>query len=360
VSIGFIAYVTVAAVLTVPLFVASPHLASLFVSPGVTTGEVADVLRLVSLGLLPLLLMSGGLAVAVGLQRFEVPMLAAVAQNGLTVVAAVVVVSLGGSVAQVVLSSLCVLSLTAIASVAFGIRSLRQMGATALFRRDYVRPTLSYVLFTGTSSLGTLLFSSVDRLAVGAVLGLRAVAYYTVSIGIATKLLSLADVLTRPLMPFASARFGTGEFESVRERFRRVTASVAAGSLTCGVLMLLLSGPALRLWLGPAFAHHALPTFRVLVVVYALIAVSAPGYHIANGIGAAWICAAAVLAGGAATIGLIFVLGPLLGVVGAACANAAYCITLVIPAYVAFTLDVRRRESSDPPKANIAEAPRAL
>ncbi len=190
------------------------------------------------------------------------------------------------------------------------------------------------MFYTSVSSLGSILFGSVDRIAVGAVIDLRAAAYYAVSIGIATKLLALNDVLTRPLMPASSSLQRAGEIDTVRRQLRVATAGVAALSASLGAILLIFSEPFLRIWLGPAFAENSLSTFRVLVVVYAVIALVAPSYHVANGIGYPWICAAGGIVGGATTIALIVVLGREWGVVGAAWANAAYLVTLVIPVYI--------------------------
>jgi O-antigen/teichoic acid export membrane protein len=343
VTLGFLVYLAVAIVLTVPLLVVAGSVARLFDSEALDPSQVTTVIRLVALGLLPLLVLSGALAIAVGFERFEIPMAAAIAQNGLTILVAGVVVALDGSVTAVVVSSLCVLWLVAATAVVVGLRLLRGAGAGVGLRRGYARTTLRYVLFTGISGLGTLAFSSLDRLAVGAVLGLRAATYYTISIGVASKLLSLADVLTRPLMPAASGLERGGDTAGVLHYLRRGTAAVAAVSLGLGVLLVVVSEPLLRIWLGTSFAEHALWTFRILVVVYALIALAAPGYHVANGIGYAWVCALGAVLGGAATIGLIFLLGSAFGLVGTAWANAAYCANLAIPIYVAHVLSARMR-----------------
>ena len=227
-SAGLALYVLIAVLLTVPFYLAAGTIAQLFSSSEVSHAQVEHVVQLVSLGLLPLLLMSWGLAIAVGLQRFQIPMLAAVAQNGLTVVIAVVVVSLGGSVDDVVLSSLCVLCAVALASAAIGVRMLAPLGARPMLSVRFVRGLLPYVFFTSVSSLGSILFASVDRIAVGAVIDLRAAAYYAVSIGIATKLLSLSDVLTRPLMPASSSLQRAGEIDLVRRQLRVATTGVTA------------------------------------------------------------------------------------------------------------------------------------
>ena len=93
--------------------------------------------------------------------------------------------------------------------------------------------------------------------------------------------------------------------------------------------MLLFAEPFLRLWMGSEFASQALGPFRILILVYALMSVSAPAFHIANGAGVPWINAIASLGGGLVTIALVVVLARSIGLEGAAWANAGAWIKLV-------------------------------
>jgi O-antigen/teichoic acid export membrane protein len=332
------AYVSIALLLTPALFFSAPTVARLFRNGDVDPARVVSVIQLVALGIMPLLLRGCGLAIAMGIQRFEIPMVASVAQNALTLAAALVIVYAGGSVRAVVLSSLIVLWLTACSSLAIGVVQLWRLGARPLFSSVHARETLSYVGYTSITSVGMTAFGSADRVVVGVVAGLRAVTYYTVSIAIAARLLSVADVLTRPLMPAASARVALGDPPSVRADLIRATRLMCTIFVPAALVGVLLSGPFLRLWAGTSFSAHALPSFRVLIVIYALLAISAPGFHTANGAGYPAVCAAACLVGGVATVVLIALLGPRYGTFGAAVANAAYLANLAVPAYVASRL----------------------
>jgi len=171
-------------------------------------------------------------------------------------------------------------------------------------------------------------------LAVGAVLGLEAVAYYSVIISVAAKILQLSGALTGALMPAVSSWVASGAIRRVRAYFLRVTAALVAFNILIASALLVLSAPLLRLWMGEAFTDHALVPFRVLIVVYALISLNAPAYYVAYGIGAPGINALASIAGGCLTIGMILALGNPLGLIGAAYANAGYLISLAIIGYV--------------------------
>jgi O-antigen/teichoic acid export membrane protein len=274
-------------------------------------------------------MLSCGQALAVGLQNFKIPMIASLTQSGLTLLMALVIVALGGSIVEVVLSSLAVLWAVGVVTFVIGVRMVRARGARMRFVRGYARPMMSYVAATGLTGAGLLLFTSVDRIIVGAVIDLKAVTYYSVTIGIANKILYLADVATRPLLPASSALHGHAA--SVLHYLRRATIVVSFTALSVGIVMLAGSGPFLRWWLGDAFAEHALGTFRILIVVYAVVAIAAPAYHVINGIGLAWFSAAVTIVGGGVTLLLIAALSPTHGVSGAALANSAYWVSLMLP-----------------------------
>ncbi|HZO97826.1 MAG TPA: oligosaccharide flippase family protein [Gaiellaceae bacterium] len=339
-------YAALALALGAPLFLGAHLFARLFAGSGVPVSQVESVLRLTALGLLPLLLKSAGLALAVGLQRFEVPMAASLVQNVLTVGAALAVTALGGSVEAVVLSSLCVLVAVAVASLAAGLRAIARHGAKPVVARAHVRRLSSYLAFTSATSIGSLMFDSLDRIAVGATLGVRAVTYYSVSVSVANKIHYVADVAARPLMPAASRWLARGEDAVARAVLVRATMRVAAGSLVAAAVAVAASEPLLRLWMGRDFTDHALDAFRILVVVYALTAICAPAYHVANGIGLPWVNAAAALAGGASSVALIVVLSRPWGLIGAAWANAAYWIMFATPAVLLRTLRQRDNQTA--------------
>jgi O-antigen/teichoic acid export membrane protein len=243
-----------------------------------------------------------------------------------------------------------VIWVVAICVAVVSIRILRAIGAKPKLLRRHSRRLLSYVVFTALTALGGVLFSSIDRLVVGVTLGVSSAAYYSIVIGIANKLLFLADVAARPLLPAASALVAIGRCDAVRRQLVRATRGAAVVSVLVAIAALVLSGPVLRAWMGADFSLHALGTLRILVVVYAIAAIAAPGFHVANGIGLAWFSGLSAIVSGAATIGLIVWLGRSWGLEGTAWANGAYCINLVIP--LAALLTLKRLQLREVPEAS--------
>jgi O-antigen/teichoic acid export membrane protein len=342
VSGGLVAYALLGAGFIVPLYLYSPALAGIFKpSEALNAEQIGSVIRTMSLGFVPLLFRSGAMAIPVGLQRFEVPVIVTVGYQILSYTTALIVVLSGGSVTLVVISTVAVLWITALLSSFVAWRMLKpfKLKFTITKSREVLRKLFSFALMSGISGLGSRIFSFADRLAVGAVLGLEAVAYYTVIISVATKILHLSSALTNALMPAVSAWMVSGAIQRVRAYFLGTTVALFTLNFLIASVLLILSRPLLHLWMGEAFASHTLLPFRILTVIYALISLNTPAHYVAFGIGRPGINALAGIAGGCLTIGLILIWGRTGGLLGVAFANGGYLITWAMIGYIYLHLD---------------------
>lgn len=337
VSAGLVAYILLGFGLIVPLYVFSPALAGIFrPSQAVSTEQIGLAIRIMSLGFIPLLLRSGAMAIPIGLQRFQVPAIVTVGYQLLSYTAALLAVFLGGSVAQVVESTVVMLWVTALGSLFVSWQMLKPFNLKFTITRsgEVLRRMFSFALISGISGMGSQIFSFADRLAVGIVLGLDAVAYYSVIISVAAKILQLSSALTSSLMPAVSSWMASGNIQRVRAYFLRAMATLVVLNFLVVNILLIFSAIFLRLWMGEEFANQALLPFRVLIVIYALISLNTPAYFVAYGMGNPGINALMAMLGGCLTIGLILTWGKQLGLLGAALANGGYLITFSITVYV--------------------------
>ena len=342
ISGGLVTYISLGVGLIIPLYIYSPALAEIFKpSETLPAEQIGLVIRIMTLGFIPLLFRSGAMAIPVGLQKFEIPVVVTVGHQILSYGAAVVVTLSGGSVAQVVGSTVVVLWISALAGAFVAWRLLKPFNLKFRIRhsQEILRKLFSFSLMSGISGLGSRIFSFADRLAVGAVLGLETVAYYTVIISIAAKILQLSGALTSALMPAVSAWMASGAIQRVRAYFLKTTAMLFAFNFLIAGGLLLFSAPLLRLWMGDTFASHTLLPFRVLIVIYALISLNAPAYYVAFGMGKPGINALAGVVGGCLAVGLVFVWGKPFGLLGTTLANSGYLITWAIVGYTYFQLD---------------------
>ena len=356
VSGGLVAYVLLGVGLVIPFYAYSPALAGMFKpSEALSAEQIGSVIRIISLGFIPLLFRSGAMAIPVGLQRFEVPVIVTVGYQILSYSAALLVILSGGSLNLVVISTVAVLWVTALWGLFVALRMLKpfKLKFTITNSGTILRKLLTFALMSGVSALGSRIFTFADRLAVGAVLGLEAVAYYTVIISVVSKILQLSSALTNALMPAVSSWMASGAVQRVRTYFLGTTAAILILNLLIASVLLIFSRPLLTLWMGAAFTSQALLPFRVLTVIYALISLNAPAHYVAFGIGKPGINALSGIAGGCLTIGLILIWGRTGGLLGAAFANAGYLITWAIIGYIYLRLD--RMVKQTPLIANYSE-----
>jgi O-antigen/teichoic acid export membrane protein len=349
VSAGLVAYILLGFGLIVPLYLFSPALAGIFKpSEAISAEQIALVIQTMSLGFIPLLLRSGAMAIPIGLQRFQVPAITTVGYQILSYIAALMVIFWGGSITQVVGSTVAVLWITALGSIFVAWRMLKPFRLEFKINRSRIiwRRMLSFSLMSGITGFGSQIFTFADRLAVGVVLGLEAVAYYTIIISIANKILQLSSALTGSLMPAVSSWMASGDIRRVRMYFLRATSALVALNFLVASILLLLSESLLRLWMGDAFANYVLVPFCVLIVIYALISLNAPAYFVANGMGNPGINALAAITGGCLTIGLILIWGKTLGLLGTVLANGGYLITFSITVFVYLRINWTVKQTS--------------
>ena len=347
VSIGLIAYLLLGFGLIVPLYVFSPSLAGIFKpSEAVSVDEIGLVIRIISLGFIPLLLRSGAMAIPIGLQQFQIPVAVNVGNQILSYIAGLLVVLLGGTITQVVMSTVVVLWVAALGSLLIAWRILQplKLKFRVACSIKFLRRMSSFTLMSGISGLGSQIFGFADRLAVGVVLGMDAVAYYTVIISVATKILQLSSSLTGALMPAVSSWVACGDIRRVRGYFFNAIMVLFALDFVIASVMLSISRTLLYWWMGDAFTAHVLVQFRILIVIYCLISLNTPAFFVAYGIGRPGINALTAVLGGCLTVGLIFMWGETFGLLGAAIANSGYLITLVITGYVYWRVNSMGRQ----------------
>lgn len=345
VTIGFFLSTGLGVLLFIPLFLFAGMVGELFETATIPEEQVVRVIRMAALGFIPLLLRNSALAIPQGFQRFKIPTIIRTAQTVLVVVVALVLVGLNATIEQVIISTVLLMWVVAFISLIIAYLVLRPLQiAFPYCERKYLSKMLSFMTYSGLRGVGAQLFTSVDRIVVGIVLGLSSVTYYVVCIGIANKFVALANAFTQALVPAASSLYVSGDTRKVWRYFLSSFFILTIFNLSLGVFLILIAEPFLTWWIGPEFARKSLGLFRVLILVYSILALTAPAAQIANGIGAPWINTIGALVGGIGTVVLIIILGQSMGLIGAGWANIASWIKFIAPIYVIKKLYGRRKD----------------
>ncbi len=118
-------------------------------------------------------------------------------------------------------------------------------------------------------------------------------------------------------MPAASEWQAKRDRIRLRRILRYSTLSILLINATIMVGLISLADVFLIWWLGAELAKEIITPFRILVFIYGVSGITAPAFHIANGIGIPWVNALGTLIQGIGVIVLIAILGSAFGITGA-------------------------------------------
>ena len=301
----------------------APLLSQLFSSAEIMAANIEIVFRLAALGLFPMLFQNVCLAIPRGLQDYKTPTLALLGQNIATLLLAMLITFLGGSIIHVVAGALAITWIFAVISLKVAWDKLRGLHISMAFSSETMRTLLQYMFFMGLTGIGIKVFTLFDRIVVAQVLGFSAAAYYTIATGIANKFSALASAATQSLLPAFSSWNVKDEKQLIWKKLVQATSMMGLVFLLAGGLFLLFSRPLLTAWLGQSGGVLVLYPTRILVFIYMVKTLTAPSFQAANGMGAPWITAFTTLVASFGTIGLILLWGTRYSLTGAAWANIA-------------------------------------
>jgi O-antigen/teichoic acid export membrane protein len=306
-------------------------------------------IRIVALGVTPILMYQIFLGIIWGHLRF----LQATLINGATTAAltagAIAVVVAGGSTIELSTWLAVHAWLSAALSWILTRRLVSDVSLGVNWNSERVREILRYSAFGTLSGLGSAVFSYVDRLIVGVLMGPVATARYAVVMSLSMKVNQVAGTITQVLPAAVSTLKERGDRDRLSLLLSRSSRLTGYTILALAAAIFLWAEPGLRIWLGRTFAEQNANLLRVAVVAYALFSLSAASYWFLYGWGDSRIVAIVGIGGAVCTVVLMVTLIPVWGILGAVVANFAYSINLVLDVF-------SRRRIGDPIWQGLREA----
>lgn len=226
----------------------------------------------------------------------------------------------GGGLVPIFLWVLAVELLVFVVYVAWNIHLLPALSWVPVLRFQEVRGLIGYSSHAFIAQLSSSFAYHMDKFLLAYFLGPASVAYYSVAVGSASKILVLAGVMSAFVFPRAVGLDAADAADALRDlylRASRFTLLVLAPLLVPGVL---LTPALLRIWLGPEFAAQSAAPMQALIVAYFFSSVSVVPSHIYNGKGNSRISAIYATIGTALNVSLCVALIPRFGIMGAAAA----------------------------------------
>ena len=254
-------------------------------------------------------------------ERYGPPVRIAIFSRASALVVAIALVAHGFGVVEIMLATLCVASLAAIAQ---GI-AVRAIAGKIVLLPSLHRETLSLIAgfgcFSWMQALSAVVFGQVDRLVIGLLLGAPAVACYALCAQAAQTIHGIAGAGLHILFPHLSSRFETEPLAGLRHTVWIAFKTNLLLAAVLGAPMVLLSRPLLSLWMGADFAHQAWLTLSILGASFALFALNVTAHYALLAVGKVKLVTSLNLAAGAAMFSLMLLLTPKYGMVGTACAR---------------------------------------
>ncbi|HOW84477.1 MAG TPA: flippase [Candidatus Aminicenantes bacterium] len=189
--------------------------------------------------------------------------------------------SLPGIVILLILSRIAALAVWA----AMDLRVLPVLRTRPALRRDLVRPLFSFSGWLGLSGILYAVTTSIDRLVIGSLLTVEAVAYYSAPYEAINRVGVVPGSLSMVLFPAFSALDAGRRSEQVESLFARSVKFLLVSTGPIFVLLMFFARDGLRLWLGPDFAAQSAFVVQALAAGFLVNTVVAVPNNYLIGIG---------------------------------------------------------------------------
>lgn len=226
-------------------------------------------------------------------------------------------------------------------------RAIRRLLPALCWRWPGPRARAALLGFSGWSFLSrfaTLSYAHADKLMIGALAGVSALAYFTVAATLANRVLGLGFRLSGVLFPAASALAATGQLRRLDGAYVKATRYIVFVNAAILALLAVFAQPILAGWMNPDFARHGALILAVMALAQFVDSLSSLPSLVNDGMGHPRVSGLFALA--RALAGLVFLYVGVAGWGGAGAAWAHLAAALVFTG--AFLLYVHGRTVPTP------------
>lgn len=311
---------------------AAPLVAGLFPSLSADQQQtVVAALSISSLAIWPRLLQQVPLGIEQAFRRFDLMSLLLTLQSLVTNLGMLLIAWRGGRVVALMQWQAVMGGAMLIGHGLVAMYLLRGYAVRLRWNASRSLHVLRFTTSTWLTLIGTTIFSQVDRLLVGALLGVRALGAYAAITSVTTQINAFSALPVQPLLPELShlAADPVGS-ERVRHAMRQAVLVNGVVALSAGAVLIVLAPILIPVLIPAASAAEFGPPFQIAAAIYALYSLNAVGYFVLLGLGAVLPCMLIVAASGSAALLLIAVGGMLFGLPGALAGNAGYILSLLL------------------------------
>lgn len=241
---------------------ASPLLAQVFKMPEALRVEILAVLPWVAASV-PIATMSGVVTGTLeGCDRFLAVNFLQVLGTILFQVVPLLAVLVWGPELSVIIPAAVFARMTSALSLAIAALRALPTNRIRLPQRSWAKKLIGYGAWVSVTSLVGPLLVTLDRIMIGSVLGVKAVAYYSVPFNLVQRVQVLPGALGRAMFPRLSNQ-SSGDAKELATRSVRL---IGIGMTLIIAPAILLIGPFLKIWVGADVAVHATPVGQIILL----------------------------------------------------------------------------------------------
>ena len=285
-TIGLQAGMGLAAALA--LWTAAPFISQRVLNiPDGFMAETVLTLRLVGLSLPIMFVTASFRGVLEASQRFDLVNAVKVPVNALFYILPLVGVALGYALPGIVVLLLVSRVAALLVWASLSVRVHPVLRARPALRGELVRPLFSFSGWLGLSSVLYAITSSMDRLIIGSLITVEAVAYYSAPYEAINRVGVIPVSLSMVLFPAFSYLDAGRNGDKAEDLFARSMKFILLTTGPIFLFLLFFAGDFLRLWLGPDFAEQSRLVVQFLAAGFLINAVIAVPNNYLLGIGRA-------------------------------------------------------------------------
>jgi O-antigen/teichoic acid export membrane protein len=266
------------------------------------------------------------------LQRFDSATFANLISTTAAASASVIVLSLGWGLRALIVVTALQPALTLVLLARSNKRLLPELTVRPTYDGPLLRKMISFSAYSFISNTAGAILFEVDKFVLGVLGKVSLVTYYVVPGSMAQRLHVGVARLTAVALAVSADLHARGESKALNDFYIRATRAIALVIVSLTVPAFIFSRELLREWVGESFATTSFGTLRLLLITYALLALTALPYYLSLGIGRPRILAVFNVMSALVNVVLIVILIPRYGLIGAA---VAYCAsTVTVPALI--------------------------
>jgi O-antigen/teichoic acid export membrane protein len=266
-------------------FLARLLVAEILVIPAALQAEARSAFTLTAFSLPVIFVSASFRGVLEAAQRFDLVNAIRIPTSSANYFVPVLALLVWKSLTGIVVLLLLFRTLTLLVWIVLALREFPTLRRKPVFSARRLRPLLSYGGWATVSSLVGSVLENLDRFAIGAILSVQAVAYYSAPYEAVGRLGILPSSLVMALFPAFSVLKGGGQEGKIRSIFARSIKVVMIASGTFVVLIVLLARTILRIWLGGDFAARSGLVFQLIAASFIFLSFIYVAFSLLQGVG---------------------------------------------------------------------------